>query len=257
MLYKIPVLGALTDCYLRFKVSRSVLCRSLWIHFGLFVLTSIWIAVNVEHGEHVLGMIGFIFQGLVIVGVQTITVRIMTNGEAEYTGWRMRETQFVIKGLLFGLIVGLVIVAMNFMVSFVIGMINGYREAGYEAGQMLLRPEVVCPIWIRVGVSVMVWIYLMMRLMMVLPAAALGRFLRFRDSWRLTRGNGLRLCVVMFGPAVILSVLFGVSVALIPDNFYILYAFKTIISIVMIVYAATVWAVTYERLMAVVKLSSP
>jgi hypothetical protein len=109
--------------------------------------------------------------------------------------WGLRETKFLVwtilialAMLLAALVVAIPVIAVFAVMGVVLGIVQG---APTSPGAM---PSV--PLIIAAGLPVAIAeIYVAIRLMLALPATALDGSDEFRLSWRLTRGNALRIFV--------------------------------------------------------------
>ncbi len=123
--------------------------------------------------------------------------------------WRKRHFHFLGYLLLLGLFAGLFLLFLGLALSFLLPGLS--PEATPSAGQELLGLTALIAVLLLVG-----WFTL--RLSFVLPARALDEAYKLSDSWRQTRGQGLRLLVVLLVvqlviaiPSVIIVVLIGTS----------------------------------------------
>ncbi len=141
-----------------------------------------------EHAGFFTIAVIFIFIGFVIVSVFSCAwhFRILRPNTVrtvrEALTWDPAKGRFVLMAILLGLIE----IVVQFVTLQIAGVLAATLLSVFGAGSFFLMPVLgVLPSVIAV--------YVILRLSMVLPAAAVGDNLSLQDSWRLTKGNGLRL----------------------------------------------------------------
>ena len=141
-----------------------------------------------EHAGFFTIAVIFIFIGFVIVSIFACAwhFRILRPNTAktvrEALTWDPAKGRFVLMAILLGLIE----MVVQFVTLQVAGLVGVTLLSLLGTGSIVLLPILGL---LPSGFA----IYVLLRLSMVLPAAAVGDNLSLQDSWRLTKGNGLRL----------------------------------------------------------------
>ncbi len=150
---------------------------------------------------------------LVLSCVYVAVIRASTFADFEppslpfYFALGPRELRYFVTQLLYGIIIGVTAVVMAAFVAGAIGLTAVASEAvDGQAKALIVAPGAVLAIWIF-----LVWLWVVLRLLPVLPIAAVENRISFGDAWALTKGNFWRLLI---SGALFLSILQGVVLIL-------------------------------------------
>ncbi len=114
-----------------------------------------------------------------------------------------RELRYFVTQFLYGLLIAVTGVIMFVFVAGAIGLTAVASEAvDGQAKALIIAPGALLAIWIFI-----VWLWVVLRLLPVLPIAAVENRISFGDAWAMTKGNFWRLLV---SGALFLSILQGV-----------------------------------------------
>ena len=146
---------------------------------------------------------------LLLACVYVAVMRAATHTDFEppslpfYFALGARELRYFVTQLLYGIIIG---VSAAVMVGFVVGVIGltavATEAVAGQAKALIVAPGAALAIWL-----VLVWLWVVLRLLPVLPIAAVENRISFGDAWAMTRGNFWRLLI---SGALFVSVLNGV-----------------------------------------------
>ncbi len=118
-----------------------------------------------------------------------------------------RELRYFVTQILYGIIIGFSAMITAGLVFGAIGLTAVATEAvDGQAKALIAAPGAALAIWI-----VLVWLWIVLRLLPVLPIAAVENRISFGDAWTMTKGNFWRLLI---SGALFVSVLQGVVMML-------------------------------------------
>lgn len=196
---KLPIAPTIVDAYRIFFANLGAFARLAWFpviaQFAAAVFARNYVPGLAPETSEKLWLLGMSLEILVLfLGIPATTAwyRLVALGREDRCARirysvRATELQYLWRYLVFLVVVlsvGFCIVLAASEICTATASCEEF-ESSVLAGPFLLMPFVV------VALS-------FVRFMLVLPAAATGRRMRFGDSWRLTKGNGYRLGALLF-----------------------------------------------------------
>lgn len=172
----------------------------------------------VENGGFVAGYFAFsiimpFIAMLLLACVYVAVMRAATYSDFEppslpfYFALGSRELRYFATQILYGIIIGVSAFVTAGLVFGAIGLTAVATEAlDGQAKALIAAPGAALAIWI-----VLVWLWIVLRLLPVLPIAAVENRISFGDAWAMTKGNFWRLLI---SGALFVSVLQGVVIML-------------------------------------------
>lgn len=129
-----------------------------------------------------------------------------------------RELRYFITQILYGILISISAVIMIGLVAGAIGLTALAADAiEGQVKALIVAPGAAVSIWL-----VIVWLWIVVRFLPVLPIAAVENRISFQDAWALTKGNFWRLLIsgalfisILQGVVMILFVLFFIPAALV------------------------------------------
>jgi hypothetical protein len=135
----------------------------------------------------------FLFAGILTFNISS---RIIIDGAIGHWWWKMAETKTLIKTLIVALLLTLAKIILSLVIMIFMFAIFLSSDAT-EDFMMLLR---ICFGILELTLSTMLTTYLMGRLIVLFPATAIGKQMKISQAWKLTKGNGWRLAMIIYIP---------------------------------------------------------
>ncbi len=189
----------------------------------------------------------FMFVGFIVLCIYSAAwhFRILKPDEGRTVREALRFDRAKTRFVLLGFLLVLIEVITHFATSVGLGVVASFMLTLGD----LLPLNIILPFLVLGGYVLIA--YVVMRLTMVLPAAAIGDDINLRDSWQLTQGEGLRLVglavlailtafVAMIAVAIPFALIFFVISIIAPGFLTAMFVLQLILSALMIV-GATVW----------------
>lgn len=114
-------------------------------------------------------------------------------------------------------------------------------SAGYAAALVIFR--VFEGAFLKAFASFVV-IYVLARLLLVFPAAAVGRPISFMDSWKLTRHRKLLMVLI----AIVYPTVIELPMALIPDSSTVYYLVRSVLAMVTLIVTVILLSFAYQQI---------
>ncbi len=129
-----------------------------------------------------------------------------------------RELRFFVTQFLYGIIIAFAAVIMAALVAGAVGLTAVASDVvDGQAKALIIAPGALLAIWIF-----LIWLWIVLRLLPVLPIAAVENRISFGDAWAMTRGNFWRLLIsgalfisILQGVIFILFILFFIPAAIV------------------------------------------
>ncbi len=146
---------------------------------------------------------------LILSGVYVAVTRASTLADYEppnlpfYFAVGPREIRYVIARILYAIILGLTMMAIAIPAAGIaFAAVSGVEALDGDARALVIAPAVGLGLWL-----ILIWLWVLVRLLPVLPIAAVENRIAFGDAWKMTKGNFWRL---LFSGAMFLAIFQGV-----------------------------------------------
>lgn len=239
---KLPVVRILTRTVGVIASKRAALLRALILPATVLTLFELLVDFRPEN----------ILLGLAVTPVDLIVTtiylvschRIVLLGDAAIPNrWSVyfteRELRFLLWSILLGVIMAAILVLAVAVVFVMAFALDGFQRYRFQA------------IGAVFGAALAAILYVDARLSLVFPVTAIGRAASFRESWRLTSGNGWRLASILgIAAAPVVAIVAYLMLGVTPPGGFVTKLLLIFLSSMLSSIGVTALSLAYEELTA-------